>query len=340
MSTKTAGGSRTPAWDSTPQPRRGQPLLVVLAAFALVPAIGSTLLRVFPPTDDATALVASFIPYGLPCSVVALLLLVVALVRARRRGVLAVITLLMAGLVATHLAWLAPLFVPDHRPASTRSITVMSLNLYNGQADPRSVDEQADQADVVVLIETTPEELQALKSLGWDERFPYAVGNRLVDNSDTTIYSRFPLGASTLIGPTSFQQWLTTLEVPGIGTIRLIAAHPCNPYCGGNRWQSEHAALRAIIRPHLAEPMIVAGDFNAVDDHGPMQQLRADGMESATDITGAGWLPTYPANRSFPPLLPIDHILLSPRLTATSLHRISVPGTDHLGLVATIAGTG
>lgn len=332
-------GRTRPDRDRSPA-RAGQALLVVLAAFAAVPAVVSTVLRLFPPTDDATALVASFIPYGLVAYIATLILLLVALARARRRVILAVVTVLVLALTTVNLGWLAPMFIPDDRPATTPAFTVLSLNLYDGQADPAGIVAQAEQADVVILIETTPVALHALNRLGWDERFRYAVGDVDGQISDTTIYSRLPLGASALIGPTSFQQWLTTVEAPGIGAVRLIAAHPCNPYCGSNRWDSEHAALRAVIRPHLGEPMIVSGDLNAVDDHGPMQLLRTDGLRSATDLTGAGWQPTYPANRAFPPLLPIDHILLSRRLTATSIKTFRVPGTDHLGLLATIAGTG
>ena len=71
-------------------------------------------------------------------------------------------------------------------------------------------------------------------------------------------------------------------------------------------------------RREPGRPLIVAGDFNAVDDHGPMRALTHDGLESATDIVGAGWLPTYPANRRFPPLIPIDHVLVNKLLTASS----------------------
>ena len=84
--------------------------------------------------------------------------------------------------------------------------------------------------------------------------------------------------------------------------------------------------------------MIMAGDFNAVDDHGPMQELRRLGLESATDVAGAGWLPTYPADRPLPPLLPIDHVMINKELTATSVTSFAISGTDHRGLVATLAG--
>jgi endonuclease/exonuclease/phosphatase (EEP) superfamily protein YafD len=83
----------------------------------------------------------------------------------------------------------------------------------------------------------------------------------------------------------------------------------------------------------------VAGDFNAVGDHGPMQALQRAGPKNATDVVGAGWLPTYPANRSFPPLLPIDHVMINKDLTATSVTSFTVAGSDHRGLLATLALT-
>ena len=77
--------------------------------------------------------------------------------------------------------------------------------------------------------------------------------------------------------------------------------------------------------------MVIAGDFNAIDDHGPLQALRLDGLKSATDIVGAGWMPTYPARRLLPLLLPIDHVMINSRLTATSIRTVRIAGTDHLG---------
>lgn len=331
---------RPPAWDSTPTTRRGQGLLVAVAAVLLAPALIATFLRLVPPTDDATALVASFIPYGILGYAAALLVLLVALLRARRRLMLGVVTVLVVALTALHVSWLGPFFVADDRPATTRSFTLLSLNMYNGGADPREVVAQAQQADVVILIEATPEGLRALKPLGWDTMFPYAVGDLRDVISDTSVYSKFPLSKGTLLGDTSFQQWQTAVQVPELGTIQLLAVHPCNPYCGNNRWSSEHRALRRQIQPLLAGPLIVAGDFNAVDDQGPLQQLRSDGLRSGADLTGAGWMPTYPANRPFPPLLPIDHVLVDDLLTVTAIHSFTVTGSDHRGLMTTIAGAG
>jgi endonuclease/exonuclease/phosphatase (EEP) superfamily protein YafD len=264
--------------------------------------------------------------------------LLVAMLRARRRAVLAVISLCVAALTALHVAWEAPFFVADDRPARTPTFTVMSLNLYDGRADAGEIVRQATGADVVVLVETTRRSRDALRPFGWKRMFPYSVGDLGGDIvSNTVIFSRYPLEPGTLID-TSFQQWLTTVHVPEVGAVTLMGVHPCNPFCGGRRWSNEHKIINRIARAHLDQPLVMAGDFNAVDDHGPMRDLRRLGLESATDVVGAGWLPTWPANRRYPPLIPIDHVLIDSQLTATAIRTFDVSGTDHRGVLATLAG--
>jgi endonuclease/exonuclease/phosphatase (EEP) superfamily protein YafD len=214
----------------------------------------------------------------------------------------------------------------------------MSLNLQAGQAASQQVSEQAQQADIVILVEVSPASLRTLEASGWDRRFPYVVGDSQDDVNGSVIYSRFPLGTGTLIN-TTFHQWLTTVTVPEIGTVTVVGVHPCNPYCGSNLWTSEHAVLTQVAAAHQSGPLIMAGDFNAVDDHGPMQALRRVGLESAADVAGAGWLPTWPANRGIPPMIPIDHVMINARLTATSVRTFAVDDSDHLGLITTLAGT-
>jgi endonuclease/exonuclease/phosphatase (EEP) superfamily protein YafD len=328
------------SWDSQPSRHRFQLLLLTIAGLALIPAVAATIMRVSPPEDDATARLAAFVPYGLLGYLLALACLLVIVVRARHRLLPTVITVVVMVLTGCHLAWLAPVFVADHRAPATAQFRLMTLNMFNGEADAGDVSERAAHADVVILVETTPAALTALKPHGWDRRFPYSLGDPKDGSfSNTAVYSRFPLSRSRTIGDTSFQQWETTVRIPRVGAIRLIAVHPCNPYCGGDRWSAEHRVLRRAVIDNLQHPLVVAGDFNAVDDHGPMQALQRAGLKSATDVAGAGWLPTYPANRGFPPLLPIDHVMINKDLTATSVTSFTVSGTDHRGLLATLALT-
>ncbi len=328
------------SWNSQPSRPRFQQLFFVVAGLALIPATAATVMRVLPPEDDATARLAAFVPYGLLGYLLTLGCLLVALVRARRRLLPAMITAAVMVLTACHLAWLAPVFVTDQRAAGTAQFQLMTLNIDDGEADSGDVSEQAAEADIVILVETTSAALAALKQHGWDRRFPYSLGDpRDGSFSNTAVYSRFPLSRSRPIGDTSFQQWVTTVRIPHVGAIRLIAVHPCNPYCGDDHWSAEHRVVRKAVIENVDQPLVVAGDFNAVDDHGPMQALKRAGLKSATDVAGAGWLPTYPANRPFPPLLPIDHVMINKDLTATSVTSFTVSGSDHRGLLATLAAT-
>jgi len=328
------------SWDSPSPPVRSVAALITLGGLLLIPGLIATFLRIVPPSDDASAMVAAFISYGVFGYALPLLCFGIALIMSRRKVGLAVLMAVLAGLLTLHLSWLAPLFVPDDRPATSRTFAVFSLNMYHGLADPQQVASEAARADVVILVEVTPEALWALKAFDWDARFPYSVGD-VNDNlvSDTAIYSRFPLSNPAPLPATSFQQYVATVTAPEVGAVRIISAHPCNPYCGQGRWASEHAILRTAVEQNLREPLLVAGDFNAVDDHGPIRALVRDGLTSATDIVGAGWLPTYPANRLLPLLLPIDHVMVNDRLTATSITTVTISGTDHLGLIASIART-
>jgi endonuclease/exonuclease/phosphatase (EEP) superfamily protein YafD len=338
VSRRAAARRMAASWDSHLPHRPFQQLLFTIAGLALLPAIAATLMRLLPPADEPVVQLAAFIPYGLLGYLFALSCLLVTLVRAKRRLLPAVITTAVMVLTAFHLVWLGPLFVKDHRAAATPEFQLMSLNMSRSESDTPVLAERAAQADLVILVETTPTALTALKSFGWDERFPYSVGAPNDGFADTAVYSRFPFSHSKLIRGTTFQQWLTTVQVPDVGRIRLIAVHPCNPFCDGERWTAEHQMLREAVIDNLGHPLVVAGDFNAVDDHGPMQALQRVGLKSATDVAGAGWLPTYPANRPIPPLLPIDHVLINKALTATSVTSFAVSGSDHRGLFVTLAG--
>ncbi|SDT05541.1 Uncharacterized conserved protein YafD, endonuclease/exonuclease/phosphatase (EEP) superfamily [Friedmanniella luteola] len=334
----SAGPRRTvrPAWDTVEAGRPGQSALVTVGLLLTVPGLVLTAMRWLPPADDAAALVAAFVPYGLPLLGCALLCLLGALVRARRRSRLAALAGVVALLLGAQVGWQLPYFVPDHRPVPGTTFGLLTLNTYKGEADPEQVRAAAAQADVVVLVEVTSALVRALDARGWRERFPYDAGASGGRVTNTAVFSRFPLSGSEQFGSSFFDQWATTVDVPDVGAVALVAVHPCNPYCGQDRWAREHEDLRRQVQGRLGGPLVVAGDFNAVVDHGPMQQLRRLGLRSGADLVGSGWAPTYPAGRRLPPLLAIDHVLVDPALGVTALERVPVDGTDHLGLLARV----
>lgn len=321
------------------EPRRFQALWVSTATLALFPALTAAFLRLVPPTDDASALTASFIPYGMIADLICLVCFGVAAVRARHRLVLALLTGLAALLLVLQVVWIAPQFVANPRPVTTRPFTLISLNMKLGGADIEQIRREADRADIVVLVEVTPAAYPAVRS-AFADRLRFVVPQMQPQDgaAESMILSRYPLEDPQRLPATS-PQWAATAAVPGIGPIAVLAAHPCNPLCGKGLWNTEHQALLAAAERLDGRPEVIAGDFNATDDQLPMRRMAQHGFVSGADIVGAGWLPTYPANSVVPPLIEIDHVLVDRRLTVTSLHTFRVDDTDHLGLITRIAGT-
>lgn len=322
----------------SPEPRRFQSLLVTIGLLAVFPGIAAALLYIFPPTDDNAALAASFIPYAIVADLIAMITFGIALIRARQRIALAVLTGLSALLLILQLIWIAPVFIASPRPVRTQPFTVASLNMKVGSADLDQLRAVAQQVDILILVEVTPQAYPKVRQ-ALSGRFGDVVPDNGAAGNESMILSRFPLRNAREL-KSVMPQWSATAEVPGIGAVNLIAAHPCNPFCGGDKWALEHRQLLRRAEKLNGRPEVIAGDFNAIDEHGPMRRFAKHGFVSAADIVGSGWQPTYPANSIIPPLIGIDHVLVNDKLTVTSLRTFRVDRTDHLGLIARIAGTG
>ena len=273
--------------------------VVLLGVLAALPALALLVVRVVPELQvvsvlgwtRALALVSSFIGYGVIGWVVDSGCLLIATLRARRRRVLALVTAVAVAGLGLQLSWIAPSFVADRRAPTGPSFTVMSLNMYMGAADPRKVAERAQQADIVVLLEITPAAAGSLRAVGLDDRFPYRVGDGREGISGSAVYSRYPIRALTELR-TSYQQWVTVVDVPEVGPVTVIAAHPCNPFCGAAKWQRESEQVREQAVLHMDGPTVVAGDFNAVDDHLPMpSSYVTPGTPAPATWPGRVWSP-------------------------------------------------
>lgn len=93
-------------------------------------------------------------------------------------------------------------------------------------------------------------------------------------------------------------------------------------------------AARDVAHP---QPFILAGDFNATLRHGPLAQRTQliDAAQSCGRIVG-----TWPAHIAWVPrwlASPIDHILLSPGLTASDCRVERIGASDHAAFGATIS---
>jgi endonuclease/exonuclease/phosphatase (EEP) superfamily protein YafD len=330
---------------------------VVLLATGLS-AVLLSVARALDPVSSRLVLAESFTPLALPAYAVVLLLALGALLRRRPRrgperparaggpGVAVTALALLAGLAAAgvvlHAAWFSARVSGANPPPAegAEPLTVLQANVLLGEADGIELVRTASEegADLLVVEEITGGVLTQMERAGLAELFPYRVGvPRDTDPGGTMVFSRTRLGPAAPIG-TRYDGW--RVEVDGL---TLVAVHPDSPLDLAG-WRADHAAILAAVRASDAD--LVVGDFNATLDHRPMRELAAAGRRSVAELANEGWQPTWPeAGRvgvlglPVPPVVQIDHVLVGPRLAALGTHTVDLHGSDHRGLVATVART-
>jgi endonuclease/exonuclease/phosphatase (EEP) superfamily protein YafD len=120
------------------------------------------------------------------------------------------------------------------------------------------------------------------------------------------------------------------------GNLTFVAVHLLPPYpYPAREWLAETARLRDFLAD-IPGSALVAGDFNATVDHVQFRRLLTDGYADATRQAGAGYPATYPTDRRFGPLIGIDHVLTR-GATATAARTVTLPGSDHRGLLVRVA---
>jgi endonuclease/exonuclease/phosphatase (EEP) superfamily protein YafD len=201
-----------------------------------------------------------------------------------------------------------------------------------------------ESADVVTVSELTPEAVERFSQAGIDEAFPYSVLIPAADAGGIGLWSRYPLDAVSPGKRRSFTIVAARIHVPGVRVEPLVASvHVFSPVASQSDtvdgWETSIAGAKAVLDAFAAVAgegaVVVAGDFNSTSDMRQFRDLLTNGYHNAADQTGAGFVPTFPADSWLPPALEIDHILTR-GATAMSLTALTITGSDHRALLATI----
>jgi len=313
-------------------------------------AIGAALLVLafFPDVQRLhryLALAAAFAPYGVLLWPIAA---IIALAAARGRARLLTLPLLV-GLVGS-IVVVAP-YLPvsaSARVDERTDVTVLALNMRFGRADLAELHRvvAAERPDLVVLTEATAHDDAAFSQPEWLTLLPYRLGSPghdwdpatgAGDPSGTLILARVPVMAPPT-DPGAGKTVAARVDLAGL-QVTVVAGHPVNPTARVADWQSDADVLTQLARAHADGPLIVAGDLNATAEQVTLRDLQAATGVTDTSV-GWGWHPTFPANQWFPPLVQIDHVLVSHHFRSTGFGTFRVADTDHLGVMARLTVTG
>ncbi|MDN5789768.1 MAG: endonuclease/exonuclease/phosphatase family protein [Micrococcales bacterium] len=280
---------------------------------------------------DTTARPIVIAQTGGPFVVVGLGLLFAVTVLLRRWWMLAPVAVVLS----VALTQAVPTFLASTHPEAQRVMTVMSSNLDYGQANAEQLMAavRARAADVLVLIEATPDAVRRLEDAGLDDVMPHHVGAARAENATVTlVYSRYPMSAvvaDTAAETTPGTAPEVTLDVLG-APVRLKAVHVMPPLAGDTvRWRaglSDLAQWRG--RQPATERLVLVGDFNAGFGHPGFRDVVGE-LTDAQRANGGGWVRTWPfVGHRMPPFVALDHVL-SRGLVPMDAGQEAIHGTDH-----------
>lgn len=262
------------------------------------------------------------------------------------------LALLLSAPAVTLLAWQLP---PARRPhgAAARpgqppdagpgvlSLRVLTLNVLRGRADPASVVREIErhQVDVLVVQELTPDMVERLADAGVDTALPFRHLNPGPLSNGTGLWARWPLTPLPPVPGMVSAAPRARIEPVDGWPVTLTGVHPRPPMRHRSlRWRRELAAIRSALVATDGQ-QVVAGDFNATRDHRPFRDLLDAGFLDCADAARQRPWPgfTWPAGARIPPVLRLDHVLVSrDGATVSAARTIQVPGTDHRGVLAVI----
>jgi endonuclease/exonuclease/phosphatase (EEP) superfamily protein YafD len=211
----------------------------------------------------------------------------------------------------------------------------MTSNLKVGAADASAVVAavRARHVDVLMLEELTPDIAVRLRAAGLDDMLPHSVADPQPNGAGTGLWSRYPLSDPQVRRDFGF----SFVSARVTGRMTMAAVHVFGPYPAAQfpRWHDDMQRYPAVLGALPGPTVLIGGDFNATTDDAQFRGILGNGFADAAQQAGAGFTPTWPTDRWYPPLITIDHVLTR-NAVARSLDSVEIPGSDHRALVVSV----
>lgn len=197
----------------------------------------------------------------------------------------------------------------------------------------------AEKPDMIVGCETNPALADILKTLEKD--YPHQAVHPQGDNPrGLALLSKIPFTRQDKMYYDHVKIPSQVFQIEHEGQkIRFVSVHPATPVTDEGLVSRDNIFKNIFKKMQKENPdnLVILGDFNATPWSPALKKLTVD-LNLTNSRNGKGLMPTW--HTHFPgPLfrIPIDHVLVSPKLAAVS-HRLGPDiGSDHLPSIVEIA---
>ena len=227
-------------------------------------------------------------------------------------------------------------------PSSTTGpLRVLTLNVKGGRADPAAVLRSLRQheVDILTVQEMTTDWLYAIQQAGVTEVLPFGHADPRPGSAGSGLWTRWPLTPLAPLPGTKNAAPRARVEPATGQPVTVTVVHPAAPVNRQEpRWQQDLETIRSALA-ETTGPHLLAGDFNASRDHQLFRDILRAGFVDCADAAQQRHWPgfTWPADRRYPPLMRLDHVLGSQAGCVVHQARtMRIPGTDHRGVLAVL----
>jgi endonuclease/exonuclease/phosphatase (EEP) superfamily protein YafD len=232
------------------------------------------------------------------------------------------------------LAWFIEPYGKSGEPAGppVAELRVLTSNVEFGQGTGALVSAVRREKPDVIFVQECEYTCAAALRRDLAADYPHRQAVEGGGSEGSVILSTFPLKATPGVRGTMGMPGAVA-DVRG-HAVRLQLAHPMPPLPDQvGLWREELDALRDVAAEAGETPTVLAGDFNASQDHAAFRRVLDTGLRDAARLAGADRTVSWPARTAPAFGVQIDHVLVSEDFAAHRARFLDLADTDHRALV-------
>jgi endonuclease/exonuclease/phosphatase (EEP) superfamily protein YafD len=194
-------------------------------------------------------------------------------------------------------------------------------------------------ADVIVMVEFTPEAETLVLSEAIAAKYPFRVFVSRAGSTGAGILSKYAFDDRQQVGNDDLPA--VRVQTPSGEGVRIVAVHPLAPLATRDapRWDNDLKEFgRYAANLSIDEPLVFIGDFNGTRWQPPFGHLLAGPLRDAHESVGKGLSRSWPMNNKFlPPVARLDHAVYNERLYPLAVEDLNDSSNDHRPFVVDFA---